>query len=268
MFSKLHLLVCTLFVVQVGCGNTFLASNSSCPPVDQLTPDLYLQQLDAVRSHLGLDKCHLYGQGVGGMLALSYAAAKQGQAGGIMSVSVASIPNSYNQLIADRRNALKQLGQDVEQQLLAADEAGSLGGLDSSNAAWQQYVQQYVCRFPAAVASSPLGCARSALQRRSQPVYQGLAGGRYFSAAGGLADWDVEGLKPALQGLPVLVSRGESDEVSEASAKQLITGLPEGKVATFKGAASYVHIDNWEPHLTLVEESLCAAEGSKPPTSA
>eukprot|EP00878_Enallax_costatus_P018501 GHUV01019477.1.p1 GENE.GHUV01019477.1~~GHUV01019477.1.p1 ORF type:complete len:203 (+),score=68.37 GHUV01019477.1:1137-1745(+) len=202
------------------------------------------------------------------MLALSYAAAKQGPAGGIMSVSVASTPNSYQQLVADRQAALQRLGTEVEQQVLAADAAGSLAGLDSSNAAWQQYVQQYVCSFPAATARTPLGCARSALQRRSQPVYQGLTGSRYFLAAGGLADWDVDSLKPALQDLPLLVSRGEADEVSEKSAKQLISGLPQSKLATVKGSASYVHIDNWEPHLTLVEEHLCAAEGSKPPTAA
>lgn len=57
--------------MQVGCGNTFLASNSSCPPADQLTPELYLQQIDALRSALKLERFHLYGQGMGGTFAVT-----------------------------------------------------------------------------------------------------------------------------------------------------------------------------------------------------
>lgn len=254
--------------MQVGCGNTFLASNNTCPPTDELVLALYLQQIDAVRKHLNLDRCHLYGQGVGGMLALSYAAAKAGQDSGIVSVSVASTPNSYTQLLADRRAALQQLGPDVQQQLLAADDAGQLRDNSNSNTAWQEYVGQYICRFPAATAAAPIGCASWALQRQSRTVYEGLAGSRYFTAAGNLQNWDVEGLKPALQGLPLLASRGQFDEISETSAMKLIAGLPGSKLATCKAAGSFVHIDDWEPHLTVVENHLCAAEGSKPPTAA
>eukprot|EP00775_Hariotina_reticulata_P006765 gene6766-6982_t len=92
-----------IFYDQVGIGNTFLASNSTCPPVDQLTLDLYMQQIDALRSSLKLTKCHLYGQGVGGMLALSYASSQHGKQGGICSVTVTAMPSSYKQLIADRQ---------------------------------------------------------------------------------------------------------------------------------------------------------------------
>ena len=165
------------------------------------------------------------------------------------------------------------------------------------------------------------------------------------------------------QDVPVLLTRGEFDEVSGASALQVASALPSsgGQVATFKGAGSYMHIgescltahtegigppstnshatdrgcstacfkqgrcwrekpaatasaprapdvsngsrrvarvafrvgdctvpraalllllllllllprrcgvaDAWEPHLTRVEEHMCAAEGSKPPTA-
>jgi pimeloyl-ACP methyl ester carboxylesterase len=88
--------------LQVGIGNTFLASNSTCPALDKLTMDLYMQQIDALRSRLQLSKCHLYGQGIGGMLALSYAASQHGRQGGIVSVTVTATPSSYKQLIADR----------------------------------------------------------------------------------------------------------------------------------------------------------------------
>jgi pimeloyl-ACP methyl ester carboxylesterase len=68
--------------------------------------------------------------------------------------------------------------------------------------------------------------------------------------------------------MPVLVTRGEFDELAKASAQQLVELLPQGQLAEFPGAGSYQHIDAWEPHLTQIEVHLCAAEGSPIPKTA
>lgn len=176
--------------MQVGCGNTFLASNSTCLPPEQLTPELYLQQIDALRAALKLERCHLYGQGIGGMLALSYAATRGGKAAGIVSVNVGSVAPSYSQLAQDRQAAAQQLlGSNAASELFASDAAGAGS---STAAAFQQYRQQYVCRLPAATAAT--GCVARVQQQQSQPVYAALAGGRYFDAAGSLAGWSVSEL--------------------------------------------------------------------------
>jgi pimeloyl-ACP methyl ester carboxylesterase len=240
----------------VGCGNTFLASNSSCPPAEALTLELYLQQVAAVRAALDLQRCHLYGQGVGGMLALKHAASSTG----IVSVSVGSVAPSYEQLAADRRAAAAQLlGAAGSQALFAADAAGggsgallvSKGSSGDAQAAWQQYSQQCVSRLPAA-GDAGGGCVARALQQQSQPVFAALAGSRYFEAAGALARWSVGGGgssvdAAALQDVPVLISRGEFDEVSAASAAQLASALPSsgGKVLTCAGSGSFMHIGKW-----------------------
>lgn len=140
---------------------------------------------------LQLQQFHLYGQGVGGMLALSYAAQKGGKQAGMLSVSVGSVAPSYRQLIADRQAAARQLlGAEGADALMQADLAAAPAS--SGDSAWQQYQQQYVCRFPAATASG--GCTTRAVQQRSQPVFEGLAGGQYFAAAGALADWSLDSI--------------------------------------------------------------------------
>jgi pimeloyl-ACP methyl ester carboxylesterase len=182
-----------LLRVQVGCGNTFLASNNSCPPPSQLTTELYLQQIDALRDALKLKQFHLYGQGIGGMLALSYAAQKGGKQAGVLSASVGSVAPSYKQLISDRQAAAEQLlGADNADALLQANLGASGSSGSDAAAAWQQYQQQYVCRFPAATAAG--GCALTASQQRSQAVFDGLAGGQYFAAAGALVDWSLDSI--------------------------------------------------------------------------
>jgi hypothetical protein len=47
-----------------------------------------------------------------------------------------------------------------------------------------------------------------------------------------------------LQDVPVLLTRGEFDEVSAGSALQVAAGMPSsgGQVVTFKGSGSYMHI--------------------------
>lgn len=61
------------------------------------------------------------------------------------------------------------------------------------------------------------------------------------------------------QDVPVLLTRGEFDEVSQASALQVATALPSsgGQVATFKNSGSYMHIGRFE-FLTLFSIGLWA----------
>lgn len=51
-------------------------------------------------------------------------------------------------------------------------------------------------------------------------------------------------LRVSLQDVPVLLTRGEYDEVSGQSALQVASGLPSsgGQVVTFKNSGSYMHI--------------------------
>lgn len=53
---------------QLGCGNSYLDGHP-----EMWTQDLWLDELDALREHLGLDKCHIIGQSWGGMMQIAYA---------------------------------------------------------------------------------------------------------------------------------------------------------------------------------------------------
>lgn len=129
------------------------------------------------------------------MLALSYAAQKGGKQGGVLSVTCGSVAPSYKQLVSDRQAAAVQLLGSEGAEALAQANLTSSSSNEAAAAAWQQYQQQYVCRFPAA--TSPGGCAVKAAQLRSQPVFDALAGGQYFAAAGSLADWSLSGIDTA-----------------------------------------------------------------------
>ena len=74
--------------------------------------DLFLDELSAVKSALGVKRHHLLGHGWGGMLALtalSKAAPEKRDA--VASLSLASVPPSYQQLIQDRQRRVREITQ-------------------------------------------------------------------------------------------------------------------------------------------------------------
>ena len=53
---------------QLGCGKSYLDGHP-----EMWTQDLWLDELDALRDHLGLKECHIIGQSWGGMMQIAYA---------------------------------------------------------------------------------------------------------------------------------------------------------------------------------------------------
>src|SRR6185437_5909303 len=82
-----------IYYDQLGCGRSSTPSNPS-----MWTVDLYKEEIDVVRTALGLDHIHLLGQSWGGMLAMEYAIA---QPKGVASLVIASSPASMIQWVAE-----------------------------------------------------------------------------------------------------------------------------------------------------------------------
>lgn len=73
-----------------------------------------------------------------------------------------------------------------------------------------------------------------------------------LQAGGLLRDWEASPLLAKAQ-QPTLILRGSSEELSQSSAQQLQGFCREGaSIETLEGAASYAHIDAWEPYLEAV----------------
>ena len=96
---------------QIGCGNSFLASEDTAPPAADIAPGLFREELGAVKAALGLSQTrhHVLGHGWGGMLALDALAhsSTPEQRGAVASLSLASVPPSYARLVADRQRRVR-----------------------------------------------------------------------------------------------------------------------------------------------------------------
>jgi pimeloyl-ACP methyl ester carboxylesterase len=288
-----------IFYDQAGCGRSagvHAADGASGGALDFFVAEL--RRL--VDNELGLrnQPFHLLGHGWGGILALE-AAARSGDQLRVKGIVAASTPASYSDLIAGRRAAARRaLGEEGAAKLERADaalaDAPSAAAATPDQAALQElkalataYDGAVVCRALAGGGAvyDPTGakaCVAASRAARARPTLvagsgagagasgaalsRRLNGGRFFQEAGELQGWRA----PALpEGVSVLATRGEFDEVPESSADALASSVSSPSMGgglsrsrTFAGAGSFAHIDAWESYVTEVERWLSAVEGS------
>jgi L-proline amide hydrolase len=89
-----------IFYDQLGCGRSSIPESKP----EMWTIQLYIDELNALRDALGLDRIHLLGQSWGGMLGMEYALT---QPQGLESLIVASSPASMIQWV-EEANRLRE----------------------------------------------------------------------------------------------------------------------------------------------------------------
>src|SRR5207253_4544860 len=97
----------TVLYDQIGCGRS---------PAGGLdwTVELFVEEVDAVRAALGLDRIHLFGNSWGGMLALECALTRPE---GLESLVLASSPASIPQWVAETARLRAELPPEVQEAL-------------------------------------------------------------------------------------------------------------------------------------------------------
>src|SRR5690242_2983720 len=101
-----------IFYDQLGCSRSSIPESKP----EMWTVDLFVEEVDAVRQALGLDRTHLLGQSWGGMLAMEYALT---QPKGLISLTVASSPASMIQWVAEANRLREDLPAEAQHTLLA-----------------------------------------------------------------------------------------------------------------------------------------------------
>ncbi|MDQ2909468.1 MAG: alpha/beta fold hydrolase, partial [Actinomycetota bacterium] len=108
-----------VFYDQLGSGNSAVSE-----PHDPAlwTPELYVEEVDAVREALGLERVHVLGHSWGGMLGMQYAT---GRPAGLVSLIVESSPASVPDWMPELQRLRSELPPEVEATLREHEEAGT-----------------------------------------------------------------------------------------------------------------------------------------------
>jgi proline-specific peptidase len=236
----------TVLYDQVGCGKS-----GTPPQALEWAVELFVEEVDAVRDALGLERVHVFGNSWGGMLAMEYALT---QPDGLASLVLASSPASIPQWVEETGKLRAQLPQDVQDTLTRHEEAGTIHDPEYV-AACMVFYERHVCR----VVPFPDYVNRSFDQIGE--VYETMNGPSEFHVVGTLREWDFTKRPGEIQ-VPTLVVTGEHDEATPAINRTVSQGIPGAESVILDGCSHMAHVEQTEKYLALLDRFFSNAEGA------
>jgi len=194
---------------QIGCGS------SDRPQDIEWSVAVFREEVDAVRSHLGLEKIHLLGTSWGGMLALEHLLSG---AQGIVSLILSSTLASVDQWAAEQVVLRNALPPTVVEVLDRHERAGTYDDPEYEQA-MDAYFDRHFYRGPK---------PRPELERmnteKAKDVYRAMQGPNEWTVTGAIRGWDVRDRLGEID-LPTLVIRGRHDMCTDSIAATLVRGI-------------------------------------------
>jgi L-proline amide hydrolase len=236
-----------IYYDQLGCGR------SSTPPNPSMwTVDLYKEEIDVVRAALNLDQIHLLGQSWGGMLAMEYAIA---QPKGVEGLIIASSPASMIQWVEEANRLRADLPPEVQQTLLAHEEAGTTGD-PAYEEAMMVFYGRHVCRLD----PLPDFVARTFAALATNPeVYHTMNGPSEFHVTGTLKYWNIIDQLGKIR-IPTLVTTGRFDEATPLIGETVNRGIAGSEWVIFEQSSHMAHAEEPDRYLEVLTHFLDRVE--------
>lgn len=232
---------------QLGCGNSDQPHDPSL-----WTIPLFVAEVGAVRSALGLDRIHLLGQSWGGQLALEYMLT---QPTGVVSLTLASSLASAQRWENEAMRLRADLPLEVQRVLDTHEAAGTFTD-PAYEAATLEFYKRHVCRiFPWPA------CVQSAFDKlaANPEVYNTMWGPTEFALTGTLRGWSVEGRLGGIT-LPTLLTSGRHDESTPAINEVMHKGIAGSTWTIFEQSAHMAHVEETDAYLKVLEDFLIRVE--------
>jgi len=220
-----------IFYDQLGCGL------SDAPEDDALyRVPRFVEEVDAVRKGLSLDRIVLFGNSWGSMLAIEYLVSgkRAGVEKLILSGALASVP----QAIAGMQRLLDALPNGAGKRLKELEAAGQQASPEYQSLV-QLFYDTHLCRLKPKPPEYEIAIANGA----KSPAYRVMNGPNEFTITGNFKDWER---RPDLGRIkvPTLITTGEFDEVTLDCAEAIRKGIAGSRLNVMPDCS----------HLTMLEK--------------
>lgn len=228
---------------QIGCGNSYVDGRP-----ELWTAETWVNELIALRKHLGLDTCHLLGQSWGGMLLLTYICGYEhsGVKSGILS---STLPASWLWGIEQAR-MIKELPEEYQEAIKTATETG-----DYSSDIYQRAEEEYMLRH---AAGKPDPDGPECLLRKKRTGRESYVvgwGPNEYTPMGTLKDYDViDKLKDIKE--PCLVINGGNDLCTPYIAKVMYDNIPNSRWELFRECRHMCFVEDNDHYVDVLKEWL------------
>jgi proline-specific peptidase len=231
---------------QLGCGRSDAPDQPSLYRIER-----QVEELAAIRVALRLERVHLFGQSLGGWLAIEYLLTEPS---GVVSLNLASTSSGVPALMRGMHTLRRRLPAEVRETLERGEASGDVDG-EAYRAAELCFVRRHVCRldpFPAPLVRTIENTARS-------PAYRVMYGRNQFLLTGSLRGWDRRTEVGRLR-MPTLVSCGRHDKFVPACSQKLHEAISRSELRVFEQSSHMSHLEEPDRFVTVVENFLARAE--------
>ena len=232
---------------QLGCGG----SDRPDDP-DLWTVELFVDEIAAVRSGLGLERIHLLGSSWGSMLGIEYALTTPA---GLVSLTLNSPPTASETWKAEATRLRDELPENVRR-VLAKHEAAGTTDDPEYEAAEGEFWRRHVCR----VEPLPDFVLRGRAAK-NRAVYESLWGISEWNPNGKLRDWDVRDRLSEID-VPTLITSGRYDECTPMLAEDAQRGIPGAERVLFEDSSHTAFVEEPERFRDVLSDFLARAEAA------
>ncbi|WOG27920.1 proline iminopeptidase-family hydrolase [Endozoicomonas sp. 8E] len=194
----------------------------------------FIDEIEQVRTALGLEDFYLFGHGCGGLWAIEYALKYQRYLKGLILGSITGSVHSY---MAHIKHLREQLPPEVVDQIKPFEAANDLDNEEHPSLLMEHLYRKYICRLP----SWPEALSR-AFDHRNLSVYNTMQGNNEFVFTGNLLGWDrwndLAGIRVA-----TLVLAGRYDTTAPDDQKQMASILPHSRLVLCDNGS---HCSMWD----------------------
>ena len=228
---------------QIGCGNSYVDGRP-----DLWKAETWVNELIALRKHLGLDTCHLLGQSWDGMLLLTHICGYEhsGVKSGVLS---RTLPASWLGGIEQAR-MIRELPAEYQEAIKTATETG-----DYSNDIYHRAEEEYMLRH---AAGKPDPNGPECLLRKKRTGRESYVvgwGPNEYTPMGTLKDYDVIGkLKDIKE--PCLVINGGNDLCTPYIAKIMYDNIPDSRWELFRDCRHMCFVEDNERYVEVLKKWL------------
>ena len=225
---------------QLGSGKS-----DSLTDTTKFTIAHFVEELEALRAHLGYDYIDLPGHSWGTTLAVEYYRAHPNR---VASMTLESPFLDAHAWDRNTRTHVRTLS-DSAQRAIRRREADHQYQSPDYQAANDEYFKRYVTRHPVAADGE------STQARMNEKLYEYMEGPSEFTFTGTLKDYDATPLLRTVK-IPTLYTVGEFDEADPTTVRRLAALTPGPRVVEFRGAAHLTPWDARDENLRVVRAFL------------
>jgi proline iminopeptidase len=210
----------------------------------------FVDELDSLRAHLGIQKWHVYGHSWGTIVGIEYYRAHPEHVASLIFAGPVFDMRAYGRRASELVQTLSDSSQRAVKNALATGRFDAPAYQNAVGEFWGRYVFRHPVQAD----------LDSSLASFNQHLYEYMQGPSEFTITGTLAGYDA---KPFLKeiNVPTLVTVGEFDEVGPELARSHAALIPGARFTIFPGAA---HLTTWdvpESTVAVVREFLRSADG-------